>query len=156
MSTGTRRIDLQIDGDKFDAKVAWTQRTMKPYYNDFVEHKGFLYGFDQSIFACVDLETGKRKWKRGRYGNGQVLLLPDADQLLVLSEYGEIVLLEATPTKLVELARHKVVEGKTWNHPVLVGDRLYVRNGEEAACYQLPLKSAAEPEAKTAATSEST
>ncbi len=117
----------------------WTSLDMKPDFNDFVEYQGHVYGFDGSIFACVDLETGKRLWKKGRYGNGQVLLLPDAGQMLVISEAGELVLLKADPGKLVEVARIPAIDGKTWNHPVLVGNRLYVRNGAEAACYELPL-----------------
>lgn len=118
---------------------------MKPDFNDYVAHKGFLYGFDHNIFACVDLETGKRVWKKGRYGNGQVLLLPDADQLLVLSEVGDVVVLRANPKNLEELARKKVLSDKTWNHPVLVRDRLYVRNGEEAVCLEVPLMTATDP-----------
>ena len=97
-----------------------------------------MLGFDNNIFACVDLATGERKWKKGRYGNGQVLLLPSGNQLLVISEYGELVLLRATPGDIVELARHRVLEGRTWNHPVLVGNRVYVRNAEEAACFEVP------------------
>ena len=112
---------------------------MKPDFNDFVVHKGFLYGFDNNIFACVDLRDGKRKWKRGRYGNGQVLLLPGADQLLVISEQGELILVRATPDKPTELARYDALSGRTWNHPVVVGDRLYVRNSEEAACFELAI-----------------
>ena len=114
---------------------------MNPYYNDYVAHGEFLYGFDNNIFACVDLTTGKRMWKKGRYGNGQVLLLPDGDQLLVISEDGELVLLRADPNKHIELARHQVLGGRTWNHPVLVGTRLYVRNAEQAACFVMPLAS---------------
>ena len=125
------------------AKESWLSRSMNPYFNDYVAHKGYLYGIDNNIFACVDLATGERKWKRGRYGNGQVLLLPDQDQLLVISEDGELVLLRTTPDKLVELTRHQVLEGRTWNHPVVVNNRLYVRNGEQATCFELPLKSSA-------------
>ena len=112
---------------------------MKPDFNDYVAHKGCLYGFDHNIFACIDLETGKRNWKKGRYGNGQVLLLPDADQLLVLTENGDVVVVRANSKNLEELARMKVLNDKTWNHPVLVNNRLYVRNGEEAVCLELPL-----------------
>ncbi len=137
MGTGTRRVDLSRDGDQFTARELWTSRKMNPYYNDYVAHKGHLFGFDSNIFACVDLDTGDRKWKKGRYGNGQVLLLPESDQLLVISETGELVLLRADSEKWVELTRWQVLEGKTWNHPVLIGNRLYVRNGEQAAAFEM-------------------
>jgi outer membrane protein assembly factor BamB len=138
MGTGTRRIDVQLQGGQFSAQERWTSRGMSPAFNDYVAHQGYLYGFDNTIFACIDLETGQRQWKKGRYGNGQVLLLPDADQLLVSSESGEIVLLHATPERLDERARFQALDGKTWNHPVLIGKRLYIRNGEQAACFELP------------------
>jgi hypothetical protein len=112
---------------------------MRPDFNDSVAHDGYLYGFDNNIFSCLEIATGKRKWKKGRYGNGQVLLLPDAEQLLVISEAGELVLLRATPKKLVELARYQALNGRTWNHPVLVGNRLYVRNDKKAACFEVPI-----------------
>jgi outer membrane protein assembly factor BamB len=138
MGFGTRCLEIGT-GDSPEIKMVWTSLEMKPDYNDFVAHNGYLYGFDHNIFSCVDLATGKRLWKKGRYGNGQVLLLADADQLLVLSEEGEAVLLRANPEKLDELARHKVLEGKTWNHPVLVGNRLYSRNAEQMSCFELPV-----------------
>ena len=139
MGTGTRRVTVAMSDSTPQITDQWTSLEMKPDFNDYVAHKGFLYGFDHNIFACIDLETGKRNWKKGRYGNGQVLLLPDADQLLILTETGEVVVVRTNPKSLEELARIKVLNGKTWNHPVLVENRLYVRNGEEAACLELPL-----------------
>ena len=139
MNTGTRRIQLSDDGEKLSAKETWTSKKLKPDFNDFVVYQGHAYGFDASIFTSIDLATGDRNWKGGRYGKGQVLLLEKSGVLLILSEQGEAVLLEASPEAHAELARFQVLEGKTWNHPVVVGDRLYVRNDREAACYQIPL-----------------
>ena len=144
MSDGTRRVSVSRLGDEWQVLEDWTSHSMRPQYNDFVLYEGHVYGFDFSIFASINLETGKKNWKRGRYGNGQVVLLEDEGQLLVTSETGEIVLLKASPEGLNELARFPAIEGKTWNHPVLIGDRLYLRNGEVAACYQMPIKSSKE------------
>ena len=102
-------------------------------------HKGHAFGFDGSILACIDLADGKRKWKGGRYGNGQLVLLADQGLLLVVSEKGELALVAATPDQFTELARLPAIEGKNWNHPVLVGDILLLRNGEEMAAFRLPL-----------------
>jgi len=90
----------------------------------------------------VDLKTGERKWKGGRYGKGQALLLENSSVLLVSAEDGRVVLLRADPGEHAEVASFKALEGKTWNHPVVVGDRLYVRNSQEAAGFQLPLAEA--------------
>jgi outer membrane protein assembly factor BamB len=134
---GLRRLTVKRAGEGWAVEERWTSKALKPYFNDFVIHKGHAYGFDGSILASVDLADGKRKWKGGRYGAGQMVLLPDQDVLLVLSEEGELALVSATTDTFTELARFKAIEGKTWNHPVLVGDVLLVRNGEEMAAFRL-------------------
>jgi outer membrane protein assembly factor BamB len=136
---GTRRLAVTHASGAWSVQERWTSIGLKPYYNDFVIHKGHAYGFDGSILAAIDLETGTRKWKGGRYGNGQLVLLADQDLLLVLSEEGELALVSASPDKFTEVARFQVLDAKTWNHPVLVGDVLLVRNGEEMAAFRLSL-----------------
>jgi hypothetical protein len=135
---GTRRLAVARGARGWTADERWTSNGLKPYFNDFVVHKGYAFGFDGSILAAIDLQDGKRVWKGGRYGEGQMVLLADQDLLLVTSGEGEIALVRATPDQFTEVARVKGIEGKTWNHPVLVGDVLLVRNGEEMAAFRLP------------------
>lgn len=131
-SSGIRRIAANGSQDR------WASTGLKPYYNDFVVHKGHAYGFDRSILSCVDLADGKRKWKGGRYGFGQLVLLPAQDLLLVLSEEGELALVKATPEGFQEVAgKVPALEGKTWNHPAIAGDVLLVRNAQEMAAFRI-------------------
>jgi outer membrane protein assembly factor BamB len=135
--TGIRRIVLAHGPAGWSASERWASKGLKPYFSDFVVHEGHAFGFDGSILSCIDLEDGTRKWKGGRYGHGQLVLLPEQNLLLVLSEEGEVALVGATAARFTEMARVPAIQGKTWNHPVLVGDVLLVRNGEEMAAFRL-------------------
>ncbi len=136
---GIRRLAATLRDDAWTVTERWASNGLKPYFNDFVVHRGHAYGFDGSILAAVDLADGVRTWKGGRYGQGQLVLLPDQDVLVVLAEDGELALVRAAPDGFTELARVPALSGKTWNHPVLVGDILLVRNGEEMAAFRLAL-----------------
>jgi outer membrane protein assembly factor BamB len=136
---GMRRLAVKHGTSGWTVEERWTSRGLKPYFNDFVVHEGHAFGFDGSILASINLTNGERAWKGGRYGHGQMVLLPEQDLLLVLSEDGELALVSATPDKFTEVARVPALNSKTWNHPVLIGDVLLVRNGEEMAAFRLPL-----------------
>ncbi len=135
--TGLIRAGVVHDGDKWQVEEKWTKTTMKPFFNDFVQLGDALYGFDGNIFCSIDAKTGERNWKKGRYNSGQVVLVADQPALVVISESGDAVLVAANPEKHVELGRFAAIHGKTWNHPTIAHGRLYVRNAEEMACYQL-------------------
>jgi hypothetical protein len=126
-----------VKSGQWTTEERWTSTGLKPYFNDFVVHNSHAFGFDGSILSCIDLTDGKRKWKGGRYGGGQLVLLADQDLLLVLSDEGELALVSAIPDEFREIGRFKAIEGKTWNHPVVVRDILLVRNGEEMAAFRL-------------------
>ncbi len=136
---GIRRLAVAHGSGGWTVSERWTSTGLKPYFNDFVVHNGHAYGFDGNILSCIDLQDGRRKWKGGRYGDGQLVLLPDQDLLFVISEEGELALVKAAPDQFTEVARFKAIDGKTWNHPVLVRDFLLVRNGEEMAAFRLSL-----------------
>jgi outer membrane protein assembly factor BamB len=134
---GLVRLEVAKDQDSWSATPSFASRALRPAYNDFVVSGDHVYGFDESIFCCVDAKTGKRKWKGGRYGHGQVLLLADQPLLLVISETGEVIFLAVNPEKHEELGRFQAIKGKTWNHPVIARGRLFTRNDEEIACFEL-------------------
>ena len=136
---GVLRLAVNKGANGWTATQRWTSAGLKPYFNDFVVHKDLAFGFDGSSLACIDLKDGSRKWKGGSFGHGQILLLADQDLLIVVSEEGELALVRATADQFAEMARFKAIEGKTWNHPVVAGDVLLVRNSEEMAAFRLAL-----------------
>jgi outer membrane protein assembly factor BamB len=135
---GLRRLHAKQEAGHWTLAERWTSNGLKPNFNDFVLHQGHAYGFDNNILSCINLEDGKRQWKGGRYGNGQLVLLPEQNVLLVISEEGELALVSATTDQFKELARTRALDGKTWNHPAVVNDVLLVRNGAEMAAFRLP------------------
>lgn len=137
---GAEMLQVKHTGTDWTVEKLWRTKELRSYFNDSVVRDGYLYGFNDRIFTCLDLATGKRAWLGGRYSHGQVLLVADAGELLVIGEQGEAVRLEADPTGHREKGRFQAIEGKTWNHPTIAHGRLFVRNAEEMACYQLPGK----------------
>ncbi len=130
---------FQIRRDEVGAwssETLWESRRLKAKFASPVYHEGFVYGLDDGVLTCLDPETGERRWKGGRYGHGQVLLT--GNLLLVQTEPGEVVMVEATPEGHRELARLGALSSKTWNPPVLTGSTLLVRNDKEAVAYTLP------------------
>jgi outer membrane protein assembly factor BamB len=137
---GVRRLRVTKAGDSWDVKTVWSTRGVKPYFNDGVVVGGHFYGFDDDRFCCVDLATGRQAWKETAYGHGQVLALADQGLLLVQAVNGAVALVEANPADFTEVTKVPALAGKTWNHPVVAHGFLYVRNGQEAACYRLPVR----------------
>ena len=138
MNQGLKRVRVSRDGSTWSTNEVWSTKALSPYFSDLVVHKGQIYGFNGPFLTCADVTDGKRRWRVRGYDTGQVLLLADQDLLLVVSEQGDLALVAAIPDEHRELSRVHAIDGKTWNHPVVAHGRVYVRNGEEAACYELP------------------
>jgi outer membrane protein assembly factor BamB len=128
-------VEITREGDRHQVREVWRNIRMKNRASSSVLHNGFIYGLDEAILACLDAATGDLKWKGGRYGFGQVLLA--GDRLVVITDTGDLVLVDATPDAHRELARFTAIPGRTWNVPALVGGILLVRNTEEMAAFDL-------------------
>ena len=137
---GSVLFDLLPDGaGGFGVKPVWlSPGKMRTKFMTAIMHKGFVYGLDEGILACLDIKTGEQVWKGGRYQHGQILLA--GGLLIVQAEEGDVVLVK--PDQQIDLgwARFLPCLPKTWNNPVLAGRMLLVRNDREAVCYELPLR----------------
>ncbi len=131
-------VSERTDGG-LSARRVWKSPRLKSKFANFVARDGHLYGLDDGVLVCVAVADGALRWKDGRYGHGQLLLV--GELLLVTAENGELVLLRPTPEAPNELHRFRVFHAKTWNPPALAGDRLLMRNDQEAACLRLPVRS---------------
>jgi outer membrane protein assembly factor BamB len=133
----------QAGGEPVEPQLLWNRQTtkravLKTKHSNVCIRDGFAYGLDEDVLQCVELDTGKQRWKRGRYGQGQLLLIDDL--ILVQAEDGRVALVEANPEEYVELASFQGLEGEPcWNCPALAGPYLLVRNKYEAACYRMPV-----------------
>ena len=133
---GAELLEIKNDGsNNLSAHLVWKSIRMKSKFAHMFERDGNLYGLDDGIFACMNLADGSQRWKEGRYGHGQGLLV--GDNYLLMAESGELVLLRPTAESPNELARFRVFNSKTWNPIALSGDLLLVRNDQEAVCLRL-------------------
>jgi len=135
---GSKVFEISTGGESAQsAKLVWATPRLKSKFANLITHEGSVYGLDDGVFVCLDPQTGERRWKAGRYGHGQIILA--GKHLLVQTESGEVVLIEPNPERLIEVARFRALEGKTWNPPAFAAPILLVRNDLEAAAYEMPV-----------------
>ena len=136
---GAELLELTVSGDnEWDVESLWAAPVLKTKFSNVAIKDGVAYGLDDGILSAVDVETGDRLWKKGRYKYGQILLV--GEHLLVMGEDGDLILVAATGDKFNEIAKIPALEGQTWNTICIYGDRVLLRNAEKAACYRLKLK----------------
>ena len=132
---GAALVEVKGSGNSFTASTIWENTNMKNKFNSSVLYNGYVYGLDEGILVCLDVNTGERKWKNGRYGYGQIILA--GSHLIVTSDQGDVALVKATPDAYTEVTRFTAVKGQTWNYPAIAGGRLLVRNSTEMAAYDI-------------------
>lgn len=135
---GSAMLKISKHSGEWQVAELWKNTNMRSKFSSPVAYHGYLYGFDDGTLVCLDEKDGSRKWKGDRYGHGQLLL--SGDLLVILSERGKLVLVEATPQEHRPLTALSAIEGRTWNYPALANGKVYVRNDLEMAGYDLTKK----------------
>ncbi len=141
---GSKLLKFSRDADAWTIKTVWSDaKSLESKMSSPVLVDGHLYGLDEGYLTGIDLKTGKATWRKSRdarYGHGQLLV--NNGLILVLSEFGDIVLVKPDPARLIELGKFHVLDGeKTWNPPALARGKLYVRNHYEMARVDLTAES---------------
>ena len=122
-------------------RVLYDTKVLHNHLSSGILHGEYLYAFNgearqQTDFRCIHLPTGELKWTRKDPAFGS-LLCADG-KLIILSEKGELLLAEASPSGFKPLARAQVLGGLCWTPPALAHGRLYVRNAKgEMLCLDL-------------------
>ena len=135
---GAALVEVKATGQSFAATTIWENINMKNKFNSSVLYNGYVYGMDEGILTCLDVNTGERKWKGGRYGYRQLLVA--SGHLIVTSDSGDLALVNASPDAYTEVARFSALQDKTWNIPAIADGRLLVRNANEMAAYDISPK----------------
>jgi outer membrane protein assembly factor BamB len=144
---GSQLLQLSRDEDnKIQAEEIWARKVMKTKMGNVVIRDGYVYGLDGGIFQCIDIADGSNQWKKRRVpaiGHGQIMLV--GKHIVILSESGELILVEATPEEYREVAAMRVFppEQVTWNNFAFSSPYLLLRNAEQAVCLKMPLAGAA-------------
>jgi outer membrane protein assembly factor BamB len=131
-------VKTATDG-KMTVSSIWAASAPRTKFSSASVFGTHAYALDEGTFCCVDLATGERVWREGRYGFGQQICVGE-HWMLVQAEKGFIALVKANPEKLEEVSRLEALHAKTWNPPTLAGRWLLVRNDREAVCFELPSK----------------
>lgn len=107
-------------------KEIWNNKNMRNHMNSSVLWQGHVYGVDENQLRCLDFNTGQVKWTDKASGKGS-LMLADG-KLIVLSDKGELIVADASPSGFKPLSRKQVLGGKCWTVPVLANGKIYCRN----------------------------
>lgn len=135
-NSGLKELSVSRSDSTWFVKEVWDSPEVRAYFNDFTISKGYAYGYDGPTMTCTDLKNGKTMWRGSRY-RGFHIMFPDQDQIVILTEKGEVAVVKADPSKFTELIKFRALNGRTWNHPAISENVLLVRNDREMAAYRI-------------------
>ncbi len=119
----------------------WKNKNLRAHINTPVLLGRHVYGIDGKTgpkppLVCLDLASGNTKWSDTSVGGGSLVAV--GNQLIALSERGELVVGEPSPTGFRVILRSKVLGGRCWAQPTYAGGKLWVRNNQgELVCFDL-------------------
>lgn len=132
---GARLVEVDESGDQATVKELWASPHMRNHFSSSVYYNGSIFGFDNATLKAISGEDAKLLWAKRGLGKGS-LILADG-HLIVLSDRGKLVQVDATSDKYTEQGSVQALEGRCWTAPTLSRGILYLRNHTEMVAYDL-------------------
>lgn len=132
---GARLFRVKEDGDKAEVELVWEQPFMRNHFSSAVADGDTIFGFDNATLKAISVETGEMVWGKRGLGKGS-LILADG-HLIVLSDRGKLLLIEASTEGYKEKGSVQALKGRSWTSPTLAHGRLYLRNHDELVVYDM-------------------
>jgi outer membrane protein assembly factor BamB len=132
---GCGLFNIRGKADDYRVKLVYASDRMCCHFSTPVRSGDHVYGFNETQLTCLDLRTGKVRWKESGFRKGS--LIRAGGSLIVLGEEGRLALVEANPEKFHELATARVFSSRCWTLPAMAQGRLFLRDEEKAVCLKL-------------------
>jgi outer membrane protein assembly factor BamB len=140
LDKGTLAIRVIKRGDKWETEQAWNNPDVSMYMNSPVVSGDYLFGLShkrKGQFFCLDARTGKTLWSsNGREGDNAAIVA-SGQLLFLLTDAAELLVARSGPKQLEVLKKYTVAESPTWAHPVLVGNRILIKDASALALLSL-------------------
>jgi outer membrane protein assembly factor BamB len=133
---GSRAVKIEKQGAGFAAKQLWSNEKLGTHFSTPVLKDGLLFGLsDRGNFFCLNAKTGEAAWTdSARHGNFGAIV--DAGSvLLALPSKSELIVFQPSAEEYTELARIRVADKATCAHPVVAGNRVFVRDEDSVALW---------------------
>jgi outer membrane protein assembly factor BamB len=137
---GTKAVKIEKQGEGFTTRELWSNDQVAPQFNTPVLKDNLLFGStSQSNLFCLNAETGQTAWlDTTRQDRGSFAAIVDAGPvILVLPSSSDLIVLKPVEKEFTQLARIKVADTPTYAHPVIRGNRIYIKDQETVALWTL-------------------
>ena len=128
---GVGAIRLSRQGAQLVPQEVWRNAAYESYMSTPVLAGNRLVGFSykkKGQFFCLDADTGKMLWESsGRMGENAAILNA-GDLFLVLTDEAKMFVLKSNATSFAPVKEYQVANSPTWAHPVLLGNRILVKD----------------------------
>ncbi len=132
---GTKALKVEKTGDGFAAKELWSNAEVATQYNTPVLIDGLLFGFsNRGNLFCINAEDGKTAWTDStRRGRGFASIVAAGSVMLALPNNGELIVFKPIAKEFAQVATIKIAESATYAHPVVAGNRVFVKDQDSLA-----------------------